>query len=426
MGSVSLTKVSDFLLGATSQHLLTHNKHTHKSIVNNRLTNRTILWRYVTNDICHDIRVRWLYRINRHRCNVTATNPDVCHEILSRAPWIPNYDEWMERLQLQDADVFMIPLEHSSTHSSGLARPLDVHYRRYPVIDIHPWAFLRLDYLIEQPLQRHQQLGTVYAHATLAQLAKWGSAFLFGLLWRYSFDYAPAIRQFILQQSAVQQQTASELNITTSKSDRRKVLRIGVHSRHTYFKDDGCNIQHEQKCMRKLLQKYRVDTNTSVTTKVPCQVTLASDRTCTILTLKRWLHDELNCTAIVTQHNSTTRAVFSEHGPFSGSGFFQDMLLAAITVKDAMVGSLEPLDGHRWRSSSELIEEAIAYHRDMVHWQAGRNPMAMPDLVECTIKRGGLSQKNPAQIATQPPQRLLPRPSTIELIATSNKGTTRI
>ena len=95
-------------------------------------------------------------------------------------------------------------------------------------------------------------------------------------------------------------------------------------------------------------------------------------------------------------------SVFKEHGPFSGSGFFQDMLLAGMTVQDAMIGSLEPTDGHRWRSSSELIEEQITYYRDMNNWQRGRNPQSMPELVECTLNRAEAYVKPPAKTNAKP------------------------
>ncbi|GKY98016.1 hypothetical protein MPSEU_000759700 [Mayamaea pseudoterrestris] len=359
------------------------------------LTNRTILWKYVTNDACRDIRRRWLYPFHPQRCNVSNSMQE-CHEILERAPWIPSYDEWSEKLNLTEDDVFMLPLEHSSKQwnvKHAVVRPVDVSYRHYPVLDIHPWSFLRLDHLIYDEDLRQKQLATPYGRATLKELARWGPSFLFGLSWRHSFDYSPRIRERVKQHAAVAKTIVTQ-NGTNVTRRSPHVLTIGIHSRHTRSDDDGCNVRLEQDCMRQLLNEYRAQTNAPNGTKVPCQVTLASDRTCTIDKMSNWLSSEtLGCAVVVTERSKNTpdssmHAVFNEHGPFSGSGFFQDMLLAGMTVRDAMIGSLEPTDGHRWRSSSELMEEAITYQRDMAYWQAGMNPERMPELVECTLKRG--------------------------------------
>ena len=392
------------------------------------LTNRTILWKYVSNESCHSIREDWMYPFTPQRCNVSTTIDD-CHEILSRAPWIPSYEEWKHKVpQLDQEQAFFIPLEHSGPQLQPLNnnepfRSMDVYYSRYPLIDIHPWAFLRLDHLIYRRDLRKQQLATKYAHATLDKLSQqWGAPFLFGLLWRSSFDYSTPIRQEILAHPAVRRRrrrqeeyefaqnnnTSNNNNIATITTTTTRPFSLAIQSRHIMSKDDGCNITLEQECMRELVKDYQrrrqqqqtindaTTTTSSSSFQSPCQVTLLSDRRCTITSLTEWLQDELNCSAVVSQHaiSATVNAVFAEHGPFSGSGFFQDMLLAGQTVNDGMVGSLEPTDGNRWRSSSELVEEAIAYHRTMLHWQQGgsfeqqqQQQQQLPDLIECTIRR---------------------------------------
>ena len=79
-----------------------------------------------------------------------------------------------------------------------------------------------------------------------------------------------------------------------------------MHSRHTYANDDGCNITQEQNGMRVILELYQSRRAASTATaaasgmsdKVPCQVTLLSDRACTINGMNEWLareHSILGC-----------------------------------------------------------------------------------------------------------------------------------
>jgi hypothetical protein len=383
------------------------------------LTNRTVLWKYADYDTCMGLRTNFYYKFNKNRCNVSGTVED-CGNFMTRAPWIPSYDEWKEKWNLpephhikkihtqwyQDAprpkhrkvsqlvglkylyrlrapDECSCAVHSSLDHSSPLllVQPLvdpafvDVIYKDNIVVDIHPWAFLRMDYLYMMPHLVDIQLGTQYAKDMLEQLGEWSSPFLFGLLLRHSFDYAIPIRQSVLYHPAVL--------APKSRQDNRSVLTVAIHSRHINGMDSGCNITMERSAMLDIMQQARMQRN-NTTKHIACQVTLLSDRTCTIAVMKKWLDERLGCTAVATDHQ-VVNAAFKEHGPFSGAGFFKDMLMAGLTVNDAMVGSLEPEDGNRWRSSSELIEEAIAYNRAMSYWQSGRDPKELPSMLWSTI-----------------------------------------
>lgn len=249
---------------------------------------------------------------------------------------------------------------------------VDEIYKDAIVVDVHPWAFLRMDYLYMMPHLREMQLASQSARDMVEQLGEWGSPFLFGLLWRHSFDYTEPIHSSVMSHPAV---VAPEPN-----SDK---VTVAIHSRHTRRLDTGCNITLERETMLDIMEQARIQRG-KPTGHIPCQVTLLSDRTCTITNMKKWLGDHLGCTAVVTEH-AVVDATFAEHGPFSGAGFFKDMRMAALTVEDAMIGSLEPSDGNRWRSSSELYEEAIAYNRAMKYWQSGKDPKDMPPMLWSTI-----------------------------------------
>jgi hypothetical protein len=392
------------------------------------LTNRTLLWRYATNEICESLRVDWQYPFNPARCQVNTTQQDCHQHSVTRAPWIPSYDVWKDRLEL--GTPFRIPLEHSSSFgrqsrrepsSTDAAttsmhilpppsthRSMDVYYRKYPLIAIHPWAFLRLDHLVYRQELRWEQLGTVYAHATLQQLTQWGGpAFLFGLLWRSVLDYATPIRQQAMQHPAVKAmakarrtgvRTTQHIPLSSDSSrssptEKPPIFSVALHSRHILSSDDGCNITMEQECLRNVLAEQQQSSQANLSSTNPCQVTLLSDRECTIANLTTWLQNELGCQAVTTQHSASVDVVFQEHGPYSGSGFFQDMLLASLTASSAMIGSLEPTDGQRWRSSSELVEEAMEYYRHMRNWQLGQTPDNVPELIQCTLRRMDLKEK---------------------------------
>ena len=253
---------------------------------------------------------------------------------------------------------------------------VDTYYDDTKVTEINNWAFLRMDYHYWKPEYRNMQLGTKYARQTVDQLGAWGSNFLFGLLWRYSFDFTTAIRDSVMSNPAV------------DTADDGKKVSLAVHSRHVMTWDRGCNLTLEKDSVMNLLDQHRQQSNETLPEKIPCQVTILSDRECTVERLKVWLDWKLNCTAVAVEHQAVDPR-FREHGPFSGAGFFQDMLLAGLTVRDGMAGSLEPADGNRWRSSSELIEESIAYYRTMNYFKAGGNPKNLRQMYWTNVEHVG-------------------------------------
>ena len=255
-------------------------------------------------------------------------------------------------------------------------------YNNETVVDIHRWAFLRMDYFYWKPELIPVQLGTEYAQQAVRDLGAWGSDALFGLLWRYAFDFSQPIRESVMSHPALQQQQHDNNNPRLS---------LAIHSRHAIPSDTGCNLTLEQQGILDILQQHQQQQSPSTMSLTkkhsPCQVTIVSDRSCTVEQLANWVKNTLGCQAIIMQHQ-VIKSVVKEHGPFSRAGFFQDMLLAGMTARDGMVGSLEPADGNRWRSSSELVEELIAYYRTMEHYAAGQDPRQLKALYWSTVIRG--------------------------------------
>ena len=95
----------------------------------------------------------------------------------------------------------------------------------------------------------------------------------------------------------------------------------------------------------------------------------------------------------------------AEHGPSAGSGFFADLLLASLTVRTGIIGVLETSEGNRWRSSSELIEDLVAYARMMEYWQRGNDDnydeygdnTNLEEFLECTLGSNDANNKPPTK-----------------------------
>jgi hypothetical protein len=79
-----------------------------------------------------------------------------------------------------------------------------------------------------------------------------------------------------------------------------------------------------------------------------------SDRSCTQRKLGEWLVDR-NCTVEKAEH-SEGKSWRGEHGPFAGSGFFQDWVLVS-KPRSGFIG--------RDTTSSHLVRELIEDDRGM-------------------------------------------------------------
>ena len=316
------------------------------------LTNRTVLYKYWNKDICETYRLL--------QCKETNTEND-CHNLLERAPWMASYDEWKDRIQQQygrqASEPFRIP-QHATmgdyvTEQSHAIRP--THYEhdygvdladKYPhKVVMFPICYTKFWQLGTVALQR-ELLKTKRARATAAQLFSLGPEFLYGMLHRYTFQFAEAVRAAV--PSSLQQHEQ------TNKNRNNQLYTIGLHSRHRFQGLDGCNIKRETNCLNRLIQR-RQDKSSSV------QVRIMSDRPCTISRISKWLQDR-NHSILAVQHKAPTFDAIAEHGPYTGIGYFQDLALVS-TSRSAVVGMS--------RSSSDLLRELVVFQRAMELWETG-------------------------------------------------------
>jgi len=169
---------------------------------------------------------------------------------------------------------------------------------------------------------------------------------------------------------------------------------LALHSRHTVVGDTGEFVQQEIDCLTELLPATR-----SLET---CTVYLMSDRSTTVQLLTDWLfkHD---CMAVAADSSSSSggndesslrRTFVTEHGERAGAGFLQDLSLCS-QARTGVIGDPQ-------RSSFMLLEELIAYDRQIEAWRRNDNrrqrrltssfervppfePMKMPPLLQCKL-----------------------------------------
>jgi hypothetical protein len=303
------------------------------------LTNRTMLWKYYDQESC----LQYGTNYSKDICVASNTAED-CSETLLRAPWIPSYDEWAPKLNLEEPYEFPFRSTHPKSIPSRWYSPWkdgdEKFYgadnaTKYPhqvaVFVQNVWKFRPF----QNPQHRRDMLDTLRARECADNLYALGVDFLFGMLQRSAFDFSKHIR-------------ASQGTL-----DNKKAMSVTVHSRHIFETTTGCNISKEAKCMRSFIRNVRGRR---------INVRLMSDRACTIARMKQWL-GKRNISVAVAKHDES-KDYLAEHGPFAGAGFYQDLALAS-TARSAIAAMR--------RSSSDLMIELVVFNRKMDAWRAGED-----------------------------------------------------
>lgn len=318
------------------------------------LTNRTLLWHYVEDrDSCR----RWIDRTSFCK---SLNQIDHCDEILSRAEWIPSYNEWSEKLGLEEP-VYIPP---RATHPGSEARDrlewedgdealLGVDDRlKYPQqVSIFGITEYKI-YWLKRPRMRSSVLHSDHGKETARLLYLHGVDFLYGMIHRYTFDFAKNVKEGLISRQVPQ----------------TKDFSIALHSRHRESRDDGCDIQPEIDCLTKVVSNE---------TKQPIQVFIMADRPCTILKLTEYL-EALNMTARISVHEEG-ESFKDEHGPFAGIGYFQDLAFVS-QARSSFIGT--PF------TSSDLLLELIEFNRMMEWWEGGNSIVEIEPLPKCIVHRG--------------------------------------
>jgi hypothetical protein len=315
------------------------------------ITNRTVLWVYdESNEFSHER----------------------CSRSMKIADWIPSYRAFRRSLPFTLDDAVPIPIDvdrwsYDNGHRVVIfpqipdVLPTHDNIARNSWHD-HPMLRERLDYRnYIKLLSQHQQLvaGMLYYQKV---------DYLLGMLLRACFTLpgystpAPV---------APKSTTTFEEDVINDAS----TFSIALHSRHPVIGDDGSFVQEEMDCLQELVELNR--RNRNYTTDPPCEVYLISDRPRTLKLLSDHVRS-LGCRPMIAAHNESSSGSMgrTEHGPFAGHGFLEDLSFAS-RARTAVVGDV-------CRSSFSLLVELVTYDRFIEAWRAGRTDI--DDLQLCILQ----------------------------------------
>ena len=315
------------------------------------LTNRTLLWQYWDSPTC----MRW----SREKMVCRSMNREhECDQILSRADWIPSYEEWSQTLGLDEPEEIPYHANHPKfytisryTWHEGDEKLFGADNRtKYAMqVAVFGISISKVSYLRSAKIRR-ALLHTDYAETTCLRLHRLGVNFLYGMLHRYSFVFGEQARKGLV---GYQPPTA------------KNAFTIALHSRHRYVEDDGCNIEREVQCLREVTKPIN---------NRPIHVSIMADRTCTITRMTKLL-ERRNITVHVAPHDEGS-SFREEHGPFAGVGLYQDLALVS-QARSAIIATL--------RTSSDLLRELVEYNSKMERWKAGGDIGKMKGFISCLL-----------------------------------------
>lgn len=362
------------------------------------LTNRTMLWKYWDRDTC----LKYDGRYYTRKICTMANNVEDCNSVLRRKPWLPSYDEFVVQNSIDSNSSHRFFLEgnpyevpYFATHhpnvstknskfpwNDSLASAFGIdNATKYPQsIVIFPQERFKDKGFARAVTKEHDVLATMleteYARKTAKELYSLGVDFLYGMLHRYSFDFTDRVLPSDDEKSTLIFSLDGDDNRDTSgfaTGVMNENYKIALHSRHRYPEIDGCDIEKEIKCIRKIFRNVNGPKKDSVAaanelTKKKCILSVMSDRECTVKRIITWLKNNYgksiergdtdfqwcSSVSVKTANHEKGDGLFEEHGPNAGTGFFQDLALASQSTS-AFIGT--------GRTSSDLLLELIEFNR---------------------------------------------------------------
>jgi len=269
---------------------------------------------------------------------------EACQEIMPLNPEIPRFEDWSERLGIQDGDIIPLELQNPRLlQFDSLLRvvmgpqltsafPLKIKAYRRKTCKGNPMEKEYRAYLEEL-----WKADPIYEQKAV-QFFALGALFTNGLLFRNIFTLPKDVGVVV--------STSPNYHLPVSSDSS---FSLALHSRHPVRSDNGTLIPEESECLVNLLS------GTNLTTA--CTVYLMSDRPPTIRLLTEFLHQHFpHCRVITALQEDHAEETSREHGPSPGNGFMLDLAVAQ-RARSAFVGSD--------RSSSLLLHELMIYGRYM-------------------------------------------------------------
>lgn len=262
--------------------------------------------------------------------------------------------------QIRDMERLLIPLLSSNTTTTP--RVPQLFFQEWST---DPWAYQ--SYLKTVPKSMQSTVGMLYYH---------GRDYCIGMLMRHTV--VNLLEGNVVTDGSVDRLEDVVVDDNNNNDDDGDSISIALHSRHPVLGDDGSFIIQEQACILEVLQTLAASSNT--TKPRDCKIYLMSDRPLTLERLSEWLvtHPEANswlpCTPVVAANHAHTQLRVTEHGPWAGQGYWQDLALAS-RARTAVIGDPR-------RSSYMLFKAAIVYER---HYQAYLKQEKQTELPECEL-----------------------------------------
>jgi hypothetical protein len=324
--------------------------------------NRTMLVKYSDKKTCERVNEGYSPIL----CLTDNAEPD-CNRILQRAAWVPSYDAWVDRLELEQ----LPPQRHSK-----FRRPLPAQtYNNATFNNILLWLNERVITMTPRVYQTPERFLLVHnpflqsplSASRITRLYSESTDYLYGMLFRGIFSFHPEILPSDYDE---ERQQSADSDETT----------FALHSRHRSPQDDGSNVTEYMNCLDRVFQESRALQDQKQQRQHPqshstCRVFLMADRNITLYELDHVIRTK-HCTPVVATHQRSA-GHFKEHGPFAGAGFFQDLALAS-QARNGLIG-------HCDRSSTQLLRELIHYDRTMEALAAGTY-QELPELVTCCLR----------------------------------------
>lgn len=288
------------------------------------VTNRTLLWDY------------FIFDFGSGWCDFVNTEAD-CSKILKRADFLPSFKEWNYKMNLPPPEHLPPwadkgnPLRRSyyDNERSSDSDTSNATLVQYPAM----WGQNAIH--LSTPEGRDVLLRKRESKQRATELLAGGLDFLYGLLLFECFSIQPTLSNPLQIESRNQSQS----------------ITVVLHSRHIQVQDDGSNIDKERYCLGKVLNESHHQSS--------CRVVLMSDRIATLELLSAFLSRVYpHCIVVIPAHD-TGESFVSEHGPFAGKGFYQDIYLVNQTL--SIPTSTTVFIGSYLRSSSQLIRELMVY-----------------------------------------------------------------
>jgi hypothetical protein len=117
----------------------------------------------------------------------------------------------------------------------------------------------------------------------------------------------------------------------------------------------------------------------------PCLIYLMSDRQLALDLLTETIHNTTNCRVQTVTNRTSGTSHRSEHGPFSGIGYWQDLAMASQARYGIIAFHKTPRPF--LRTSTSLIRERIKFRR-VLEQQEGEE---LPEFRECSFPRAWMN-----------------------------------